>query len=96
MSLWCWSWRFSLTLSLFLLQPCCAEELGHHPSSQAEEEKEGILYVLQPLWEVQSGQQLPLHPRSREGGRLHQVGMDTGIVVNWDSEWLWCFLMGYS
>lgn len=56
-------------------QPRRAAQPGHRAAGQAEaaEEGAGVLHVLQPLRQVQPRRALPLHPRPREGGRVHQV-----------------------
>ncbi|XP_059984587.1 zinc finger CCCH domain-containing protein 3 isoform X3 [Lagenorhynchus albirostris] len=56
-------------------QPGRAAQPGHRAAGAAEAaaEEGGVLHVLQPLRQVQPRRALPLHPRPREGGRVHQV-----------------------
>lgn len=61
-------------------QPGRPAQPGHRPAGAAAEAEEeaGVLHVLQPLWSVQPRPALPLHPRPREGGRVHQVPLPAG------------------
>ena len=56
-------------------QPGRAAQPGHCAAgaAAAEAAEGGVLHVLQPLRPVQPWRALPLRPRPREGGRVHQV-----------------------
>lgn len=75
-----WGSRFSPCL-----QPGRAAQPGHRAAgaAAAAAAERGVLHVLQPLWPVQPRRALPLRPRSREGGCVHQVRPHPQVGVGW-------------